>query len=77
MKFKALIKGKDSNKVRHLATRYATSAPMHIETKFYKEFTAPEDTDFELIIDSHTSDKFISVKTDTGKTILHNASTLR
>ena len=29
MKLKALIKGQDSFKVRHLATRYATSVPIH------------------------------------------------
>ena len=29
MKLKALVKGKDSYKVKHLATRYATSAPVH------------------------------------------------
>ena len=43
MKLKALVKGKDSFKVRHLMTRYATSAPMHKETRFCKEIQAPQD----------------------------------
>ena len=59
MKLKALIKSDDSHKVRHLATRYASSVPIHSESKFYKEITAPEDEDLEIIIESHTSKKFI------------------
>ena len=66
MKLKALVKGKDSFKVRHLMTRYATSAPMHKEIRFCKEIQAPLDHDYEIQFEKYTSNKFISIKTDQG-----------
>jgi len=59
MKLKALVKGKDSHKVNHLITRYATSAPIHNEIRFYKEFKAPADHDFEIEVEHYASNKFI------------------
>ena len=63
--------------MRHLATHYATDAQLYPATKFYKEFLTPEGQDYELVIEGHTSGKFLSVKTDVGTKMLHNSQTLR
>ena len=76
-KLRALLKGKDAAKVRSLAAHYATDARLFPATKFYKQFNAPEGQDYELVIEGHTSGKFLSVKTDGGTKMLHSAQTLR
>ena len=76
-KLRALLKGKDVAKVRHLASHYTTDAQLFPATKFYKEFRAPEGQDYELVIEGHSSGKFLSVKTDVGTKMLHSSQTLR
>ena len=77
MKLQALLEGRDAPKVRHLATRYTTDSSMYPATQFSKEFVAPNDTDYELILEHHSSNKFFSVKINDGSSLILNETTLK
>ena len=66
-KLQAILKSKDAHKVKHLAENYFVETALLPYTVFSKEFTAPAQHDFEIVIQANTSDQVLSIESQDGQ----------